>query len=535
MKKIFALVLAMMLVLGMTAALADTPHTITIGHAVLGETYTAYKLMDATFQGDTVSSTTPISYYYQGASTDALYGILDNYFQFEAFQDGKAQLKVVNENGEAISYDTVDVTALAAEINAAMEAGTLSLTEAGQATAEDVNGVPTATISVDSRGYYFVNTTLGAVCSIDTAANVTIEEKNTTTTTDKKVQEDSTNNYGDKNDADVGQTVTFQSTVTIGRHQKNVVFHDIMQTEKLAFNYDVAVTGATVGGTNKYTICYPAHGDSESTMPTGEAYAGDTFAVQFDNAWTESLDTDTTVTITYSAVVTENAIIGLQSGLAMDAGNDNKSRVDYGNDQHTSWDWTRTYVWSFDIYKYAAGENNTTIPLADAEFQLKKGTAVLHFDLVQTGAAAVEADPENNIEAQAATPTIYRYNASGSVTTLVTPASGLIKIVGLDADTYSLVETAAPRGYNKLANPIAVVIDSDTDTDQGDNNASQGATMTLTQDGETATQIGVLNQTGTELPSTGGIGTTIFYVGGGILVLAAVILLVTKRRMSNND
>ncbi len=525
-----ALLVALVLSLGVANAFADenttvTTQTITIGNAVKGETYTAYKLMDASYEG-TLTSTTPITYYYVGAETDPLFDILNDYFQFEAFQNGRAYLKVVDEDGDPITYTAEVAANLAKAINAAMNAEQNPLVLTPAATGVEATGTPaTAVITVADKGYYFVNTSLGAVCSIDTADNVTINEKNTTTTEDKTVQEDSligsgtagdgTNGYGDKNDADVGDTVYFKTTVTIGKGQKNVVFHDVMQTGKLAFNADsVVVTGASTTSGETTTNYY--------TIKTGSnAASGDTFTVEFDNDWTTSLSENTTVTITYSAVVTEGAIVGDQAGLAMDAGNDNKSRVTFGDSQSTEWDWTRTYTWSFDILKYA-GELASPTKLEGAEFELSKGETKLAFKVVKEGS-----------QTEAAEYLFSKTGGDGTTTTLVTPKSGLITLKGLDADTYTLTETKAPTGYNKLNEPITVVVDSNTDVAVAEGADPHTATMTLKQDGTTTQKVNVLNNSGTELPSTGGIGITIFYVVGGVLVLAAIILLVTKKRMSD--
>ncbi len=510
-KRILGLIAAMSMAvsMGMTSLADESTNTITIDNAVEGETYTAYKLMDADFDGgetNTVTKTTPVSYYYTGDANDVLYGILDDYFQFEAFADGKAQLKVVDDNGDPIDYSEVNVGALATAINDAMDSGSLTLSSAGSDKAEKVNDTIVAEIPVGDKGYYFVNTSLGSVCSIDTAANVTIKEKNTTTTQNKKVQEDSTTIYGDKNDAQIGDTVEFQSTVVIGKHQKNVIFHDVMQEDKLELVPDsITVDGATVDGEAKYEI------------KVDDADEGDTFTVKFDSDWTESLEANTTVTISYRATLTAAAIIGDQDDLEMGKGNDNKSKVTYGDAQNTEWDWTRTYTWGFNILKYTGSEDDKT-PLQGAKFEFKQGGNTLKFTLVSTGDTTKA--------------TVYKYDAEGAVTTLETPASGLITLQGLDADTYTLTETEAPVGYNKLLEDVTIVLDSNTDTEQGDDNLSQtGATLTITQnDSDPIDQVEILNNNGTMLPSTGGIGTTILYVIGGILVIGGAAAIIIKRK-----
>ena len=117
--------------------------------------------------------------------------------------------------------------------------------------------------------------------------------------------------------------------------------------------------------------------------------------------------------------------------------------------------------------------------------------------------------------------------ANGTV--LTSPENGIIALHGLDAGIYKLEETKAPAGYNKLNGDVTVEIMSSQDVDVGN---EQFATVRLVNGTVAVDEIDVENNHGTELPSTGGIGTTIFYVVGGVLVLAAIILLVTKKRMS---
>ena len=103
--------------------------------------------------------------------------------------------------------------------------------------------------------------------------------------------------------------------------------------------------------------------------------------------------------------------------------------------------------------------------------------------------------------------------------------TGKFNIVGLDAGTYTLLETTTPSGYN-TCEPITVII-SATHTEKKE---GTDATTDLTNSKNMNNK--VVNKKGSTLPSTGGMGTTIFYVVGSILVLGAAILLITKKRMS---
>ena len=107
-------------------------------------------------------------------------------------------------------------------------------------------------------------------------------------------------------------------------------------------------------------------------------------------------------------------------------------------------------------------------------------------------------------------------------TEVTTDANGSASFEGLKAGTYYLVETLAPSGYNLLTEPIEVIIAPTT---------AEGSAEAVYADVTSE----VANSTGSLLPSTGGIGTTIFYVLGGVLVLGAAILLITKKRMSRAE
>ena len=132
-------------------------------------------------------------------------------------------------------------------------------------------------------------------------------------------------------------------------------------------------------------------------------------------------------------------------------------------------------------------------------------------------------DPINLIKLTDATkPNTYRVakadRATTAITEITTETTGKFTIQGLDSDTYYLTETKAPGGYNKLKDAVKITIANDGTVKVGENTT-------------TVTEVQIENKTGTKLPSTGGIGTTVFYVVGGILAVGAAVLLVTKKRM----
>ncbi|MCF2617886.1 SpaH/EbpB family LPXTG-anchored major pilin [Oscillibacter valericigenes] len=339
-------------------------------------------------------------------------------------------------------------------------------------------------------GYYLVDTTLGTLCSLDTTnPDAVVEEKNEAPTNVKTVEEDSTGNYGKKNDADIGQTVNFKSTITAQAGAENYVFHDTMSA------------GLTYTGVTGITLNSSAVDVSNYTV-TAPAADGDTFDVTFTQAFCDTLKANDQIVISYTATLNENAVIAGE-------GNPNTSKVSYGDSSNTKYtpdSQTKTYTWDVDVFKYTR-EGETEKALAGATFTLSKNTddELTPIALVSEG---------NNV---------YRVAMTGensTVTEITTDATGKFTIQGLDADTYYLDETKAPDGYNILASPITIVI--------GDNGVVNGTAETP----QGVDEVKVLNQTGSVLPSTGGIGTTIFYVLGTILVLGAGVLLVTRKRMS---
>jgi len=324
-----------------------------------------------------------------------------------------------------------------------------------------------------------------------TKPGVEITDKNLKPTIEKKVQEDSDESWGDVNDADIGQTVNFKSTVSAKPGARKYVVHDKMVSQ-LEFggvtSIEVGSKTLTVGAEKDYTV--------ETTGLTD----GCTFHIVFTETYLNSITADTNIVINYTAKLTSSAVAG--------TGYVNDTWLDYGDSQHTEHDTTTTYTWKLPIYKYHK-DGETQKALAGAEFILYKGSE------------------ENRVYAQVTDGKLTGWTETKTeATTLVSGDDGMIAVEGLDADTYYLEETKAPGGYNKLAGPVKVEI-SHTVTDAGAH-----MTHTLKQDTTDVGEVEIENKSGTELPSTGGIGTTIFYVLGSILVIGAAVLLITKKRMS---
>lgn len=489
MKKLAGLLLALVMALSLaTTAFADTETgTITINNAVVGQTYTVYQILDLESYDSTANA-----YAYKATTawsnfinSDAIKGVYVNV-------DDQGYVTWVN-NASAADF------AKAAQKYAADNKLDNQGTQVAAAAEGSSDTTTTVTFTGLDLGYYLVDSTLGTLCSLDTTnPSVTIQEKNKEVTNVKEVEEDSTGNYGEENDADIGQTVNFQSTITAQAGAQNYVFHDKMD-KGLTFGGSVTVTlnNATVDSSNYTFTDYTATG---ATTPTD----GCTFEVAFTKAFCDTLKANDKIVISYNATVNENAVVGGN-------GNKNESKVSYGEngDLETTPSETITRTWDVDVFKYTEKGGNK-VALSGATFTLSKD------DKGANPIALIrEKDDQGN---NTNTYRVAKTGETGTVTEITTDGTGTFTIKGLDSDTYYLTETAAPAGYNKLADPIKIVI------------SNTGAVTT----GDSTTivnQVEVLNQSGTELPSTGGMGTTIFYVVGSILLIGAAVLLITKKRM----
>ena len=330
--------------------------------------------------------------------------------------------------------------------------------------------------------------------------NVTIKEKNGEPTVDKEVEENGV--YGKTNDANIGDTVNFKTTITVtDGNPVAYILHDKMSA---GLTFDPKSVTVKVNGKNFAAANYD--------LVTSGLTDGCTFELRFhdvDNA--SVLKPNDVVTVEYSATVNDQAVIA-------GTGNPNDTWLDYGNNQHTAHSTTRTYVWEMKVIKFTK-KNNDEVNLKDAQFVL--------YRLSGTTKEYVVADSSNKVTGW--TENTYGSNLTPKATVFTTPENGTFTISGLDAGTYYLEEIKAPAGYNMLKEPIEIVITASIDqtTDAG--------TATVTYNKTSTGDVMVENQTGTELPSTGGIGTTIFYIVGSLLAVGAVILLVTKKRMGKTE
>lgn len=497
-RQIFALVLALVLTLGLCAtAFAEEakPGSITISNPAQGKTYEVFKLLDVAVDESDLANNGFIYKLTADAWANFITTVQDgngaNYFNL--YKNNGMTYVLANENLEGGIADFAAKAKTYAESNKLVPIKTATAGTEG-------------TLKIDGLdlGYYLVRSDLGILCSLDTTApNAEVREKNEATVIVKNVEDTSKK----QNVAEIGTYVKFTIQITVkDKAPVNYKLVDEM-TEGLTFvkneTYPLTVT------VNENTLDAANYKVTETTKPRG-------FTLAFNNnakGNASILKTGDVVTVTYYAQINENAKIA-------DEANVNKAKVEYGTNSHTEYDTTETYVWKMNIVKYTMEQTTGSDQakekmLAGATFQLSRDAA---------GAEVIKLIKVDDTTYRLALPT----ETDTAVDTITTGNSGELVINGLADGTYYLTETKAPRGYNLLREPVKVTVAHKTE------NGKLTETSFVADQTETDTSglVKVENNAGTELPSTGGIGTTAFYVLGSAMALGAVILLVTKKRMA---
>lgn len=495
-RKLASLLLALVMVfaLATTAFAQDVTVTggtgsITISNAAKGETYTIYKLFDATVNADGSS----IAY------TGTIPESLNTYFT--ADENGYISATSAAKDGENMSEG------LKTALKTWTAAATATATATSDGSALNFKGL--------EYGYYVVTTTQGdQVISVDsTMPNVTIVDKNSSTPKDLSKTASS-------NDVSIGDTVTYTVSFKTsnyygaGTEAKEIVSYTIEDTLP-EFLSNVTVTSIIVDN------------DGSDTTTNDRTTVTDQFADKkividwYDEANNQFLyDNGATVTITYTAVVTDKAAIDGN-------GNTNKVTVTWttkgGDEPGPDKVETDETIFTYAIALKKVNNKGVALPGAVFEFPFYvKSTADANGAYIYAGTTA----------------------GAGLTNQITTPDSGVIVVKGVKSGSYEITEVTAPAGYNKLTAPVTVQAVKTSST-------STHTTVYLDKDGNVvdvsakeievkvdidtiaATAVVVVNKAGTELPSTGGMGTTVFYVLGTVLVLGAVVLLVTKKRMSD--
>ena len=490
-KKMMALALAMVMVLAMSLPVfaqtvgtaAEGKGSITVRNAAKGETYKVVKLFDATLTEDGTGIN------YSGTIPDAL----KDYF-------------VKDSIGNITKKSDVEDSALIAAVQAWAkdQSGTSVVSDGSVLTFEGLD-----------YGYYAVTSTQGAVVSVDsTMPDVTINDKNTKTPSAEKTVDDTSYSIGDT----ITYTATFDTANWLGEGDASKqVLEYVIEDTLPEYLSNVNVTGITVGGT---AITTQQFTNKKITLEWATEDAGSD-----PKTYTSKYSNGAKIVITYTAKLT--------STVNVNAANKNTVKITpnvWNPDTKTKEPWNESWDDDAEVTTYAAALKKTdgSAVLDGAEFTIAGLTVTKDADGVYT---VVSYDSEST------TP-------SATLTT----KDGMLYIIGLKEGTsLSVTETKAPEGYNKLETPITLTpqvlskevykasgtryydADGNLVAEESSSVSNKPVEKNLTE--LDANAVEVVNNKGTELPSTGGMGTTIFYVIGAILVLGAAIILISRRKV----
>lgn len=488
-KKITAIMLSIMMVLGMSSVVsaAETSGTynddigsITINAAIKDHPYTIYRILQLeSFSGDDTNLENGNYAYkvetgWDGFVNDTAKGgkylekDADGYVTWKTGADEKKFAK------EALEYAK-------------------TLTTSGSYKNTQTTTTNTLTFSGLKLGYYLVDSSVGSLCFLGTTnKDVTIQEKNGVPSVEKMVKSGTT--YKKKNTASIGDEVEFQTTITAQAGAQSYVLHDKM-SDGLTFSGTVSVTkeGRTLNGTTDYSL------DVNTLTAMADGCA---FEIKFTQSFCDTLKANDQIIVTYSAILNEKAKIKTDD-------NKNETWLKYGDGKESTHDSTITKTFEIPVFKYTdklAKGGAAESPLEGAKFILRKTGSTKGIGLKSiTAPTGEEGD-------------YYRFDkATTAETEVTTNNTGKFTIQGLASGTYELVEKEPPKGYNKLPGFVEITIDED------------GKVSYNTE--TNATWVKVENKSGSLLPSTGGRGTTLFYILGAILVVGSGVVLITKKRM----
>lgn len=522
MKKVFAAAAAIATVFGLAAT------TVATANAADNATLTV-STTDAKFAGKTVNAYKMFSATVSGDGKAVSYTLTDEWKPF--FKDSNASgltgANDTNVNDKANNYVSKltgnDLVAFATKASnwAQTKANSITAGATAKVSTDATDGKYTATFTGLDYGYYVVAVpgatlanasgqyaTLVSVGSANVDANI----KGDLPTVVKKVNGESATS------AKIGDTLTFTLTSTIP---------DMSAYDTYTFNFkDTLSQGLTFGQVTSVTVegvTDPLTVNTDYTVTTPTVSDNTLTVAMKDFKAKQQANAGKKITVTYTATLNEKAVVG-------GVGNTNSATIQYSNNPSAGGTGesepskVRVFTYGFTVDKYTGDKyDDTATRLAGAEFTLapKNGDA-MSFVQVTAGSATENA--------------VYRVakaGETGTTTTITTPANGKVVFQGLKNGEYTLTETKAPAGYNKLASALGVKVDGLNDgTDTTD------ATVHITYNNDNGSKydqtasngvIPVQNKSGVILPGTGGMGTIAFTVIG-VLVIALGVAWTLKRK-----
>lgn len=528
MKKVFAAAAAIATVFGLAAT------TVATANAAGGNATLTVSTTDAKFAGKTVNAYKMFSATVSGDGQAVSYTLTDEWKPFfkNSTASGLTDVTDANINDKANDYvskltgNALVAFATKASNWAQTKANNITVGATATVSADASNSKYTATFTGLDYGYYVVAVPGATLANASSqyatlvsvhSTSVTAEIKGNLPTVDKKVQVNGTGK--DATDAKIGDTLTFTLTSTIP---------DMSAYSTYTFNFkDTLSKGLTFGQVTSVKVegaNSPLTVNTDYTVTTPTASNNNTLTVAMKDFKTkQQVNAGKKITVTYTATLNKDAVVGGH-------GNTNSATIQYSNNPST--DGTgesepskvRVFTYGFTVDKYTGDEyTDKAARLAGAKFTLApKNGDLMSFVQVNAGSATANA--------------VYRVAKAGETgtTTITTPENGKVDFQGLKNGEYTLTETEAPAGYNKLASAIGVKVNG-----QNDGTDTTHATVTITYNNDnngsnydqTASNgvIPVRNKSGVTLPGTGGMGTIAFTVIG-VLVIALGVAWTLKRK-----
>ena len=485
MKKVLALALAAIMVMALCgvafadAADASTTYQVasfSVSGIAADNTLTLYKIATPMYD----ATANDLTYEFVSPLTEADFDFASDGYSFNATSDAR-------KKADALAQQIIDGT-LSPAANVAMVADENGVASTTNLPAGYYVGIVSGTNSTEDIYQHLLINAMPVVNTetkaYKAAADMNFVMKKTTTDITKGVT-DSPDHSVDVQTTDaytVGDSVPYEIKTNIPNYPTPSTYAKFVITDTPRNLTDTVST-----------VIVTVDGDSDTGTTAGTITGKFTVAATADNGFTVTFDKDyilahpgAAVTVNYSAVITEAALLNAETGLTAD----NTAKITFNpnpniDEEVEPDDKTEDYTYGLDVYKYEEGDINKALTGAKFVLYAQDGTTVVKDE--------TEVDENGHIS----------WNK-------------------LKAGTYYLVETAAPTGYRLDSTPKEIVISSTTANGNDRTTDDITETFFLQQD--------VANTPGASLPSTGGIGTTIFYVTGLIMVLGASVILVSRRR-----
>ena len=454
---------------------------------IMGASLTAFAAEDTTAD-TTATATLTINNNLQAGQNNEVKKIKYTYYQFL-----KAEILSLEGDGEVVYYvesedlakklqatgcfaytkataaDRWYITAVSGKTGDDIVTALSEMTDDAIATGnfETTDGQKYATVNLPA-GYYLILSSLGTKAAVQTVGNVTIDEKNEETTVEKTENKTVDSMY------DNLDPVVYTVTIHVPEAPANDKIV-VVDTATKGLTFEGTATGNN-GKTYTWSAATEVNGKNQYTI---DIPAEDVLAAAGSN-----------IVLTYSAVINKDAVVFTPET--------NSAHIIYDNNASAETTPVEVKTLGIEIIKYTV-KNDKEERLTGAEFKLY---------------ADVNGAKGDEIKVVKVSDGVYRVADSNDTAeviadTIVVDENGKADVLGLNALNYKLEEVKAPEGYTMLDHLEDVTVGRDITS---------------------LVEVKVLNNTGATLPSTGGIGTTIFYIVGGILIVAGVAYFIVRRK-----